>query len=143
MFSKACEYGIKAMIYIAQAGEGGRLVSLKEIAAEIQSPVAFTAKILQLLSREGILLSTKGAFGGFQLAAAADKINLAEIVKAIDGDRVFNGCGLGLKECNALKPCPVHFKFAAFREQLADMLQTTNLHELAAGLKKGVSFLYR
>lgn len=143
MFSKACEYGIKAMIYIAQAGDGGGRVSLKEIAAEIKSPEAFTAKILQILSRDGLLNSSKGASGGFQLSTAPELINLAEIVKAIDGDHVFTGCGLGLNECNALKPCPVHFKFAKVRDQLADMLHTTNLNELAMGLKNGVSFLAR
>lgn len=143
MFSKACEYGIKAMIFIAQAGEGGRVVSLKEIAGEINSPVAFTAKILQTLSREGLLLSTKGAAGGFQLSSSPAKINLVRIVSAIDGNGVFTGCGLGLEKCNALKPCPVHFKFAKVRDELAEMLRTTDLEELSSGLKEGLSYLTR
>lgn len=143
MFSKACEYGIKAMIFIAQAGERGRLVSLKEIARETNSPVAFTAKILQTLSREGLLVSSKGAAGGFQLAGSARMVNLAQIVRAVDGEQVFTACGLGLEKCNASKPCPVHFKFARVRDQLAEMLHTTHLEELATRLKEGVSTLTR
>ena len=63
MFSKACEYGIRAAVYIAHQSMEGRRVSLKEIAEKIDSPVAFTAKILQQLSRNGIVESIKGAGG--------------------------------------------------------------------------------
>lgn len=143
MFSKACEYGIKAMIFIAQCSEQNRRVALKEIAGEINSPVAFTAKIMQILSREGLLNSSKGAAGGFELSAPAAKITLAQIVSAIDGDQVFTGCGLGLDTCNPSKPCPVHDKFAAVRNQLSQMLRSTTLSELSMGVTKGLSFLTR
>ncbi len=143
MFSKACEYGIKAMIFITYFSEKGTRVSLKEIAGEIKTPVAFTAKIMQILSREGLLISTRGAAGGFLLATSADKITLAQIVSAIDGDQVFTGCGLGLEQCNALKPCPVHEKFAIVRDELALMLHSTSLMELSEGVTKGHSFLTR
>ncbi|WP_417602242.1 RrF2 family transcriptional regulator [Owenweeksia hongkongensis] len=143
MFSKACEYGIKAMIYIAQkSGEAGK-VSLKEIAAGTDSPVAFTAKILQTLSREGLLISTKGPTGGFILAESPSNMNLAQIVSAIDGDSVFVGCGLGLETCDSERPCPVHHKFAIVRDELTLMLNCTTLQELALGLKNGASFLTR
>lgn len=82
-------------------------MSLKEIAEEIDSPVAFTAKILQLLSKNKIVDSVKGAYGGFEIdREQMDKLKLSQIVDAIDGDKIYAGCGLGLKECNADKPCP-------------------------------------
>ena len=55
MFSKACEYGIKASTYIALQSLQDKRVSLKEIAEEINSPVAFTAKILHQLAKNNIL----------------------------------------------------------------------------------------
>jgi len=143
MFSKACEYGIKAMIYIAQRSDVSGKVSLKEIAAGTDSPVAFTAKILQILSREGLLLSTKGPTGGFELVQPPASINLAQIVSAIDGDNLFVGCSLGLKTCDYERPCPVHHKFALVRDGLTNMLNNTSLHELAQGLNNGMSFLTR
>ncbi|MDX5338917.1 MAG: Rrf2 family transcriptional regulator [Cyclobacteriaceae bacterium] len=143
MFSKACEYGIKSMIFIAQYSERESRVSLKEIAGEIKSPVAFTAKIMQILSREGLLDSSRGATGGFSLAKSAKKITLAQIVSAIDGDKVFTGCGLGLEQCNAIKPCPVHEKFAGIRDEISLMLHSTSLLELSEGVTKGLSFLTR
>jgi Rrf2 family protein len=144
MFSKTCEYGIKSSIYVALKSLEGRRVSLKEIAGEIDSPVAFTAKILQLLSKNGIIDSVKGAHGGFEISKARiDSIKLSEIVKAIDGDRLYSGCGLGLKECNALKPCPVHDKFVEIRNDLRLMLENTSLFELTAGLEVGLTYLKR
>ncbi|MFD2824001.1 RrF2 family transcriptional regulator [Lacinutrix iliipiscaria] len=142
MFSKACEYGIRASIFIAKNSYEGRRVSPKEISKEIDSPQAFTAKILQDLVRHGIINSVKGAYGGFEI----DKkdiatIKLSQIVIAIDGNTVFNGCGLGLQTCNENHPCPVHDQFKIIRTELKEMLESTNLEELALNIKSGASFL--
>tara|TARA_R110002167_G_scaffold134051_18_gene319455 strand:- start:106 stop:540 length:435 start_codon:yes stop_codon:yes gene_type:complete len=144
MFSKACEYGIRAATYIASQSMMGRRVSLKEIAEEIDSPVAFTAKILQQLSKNQIVDSVKGATGGFEIQRIGiDRIKLSEIVYAIDGDNVYMGCGLGLKKCNANKPCPVHNKFVQIRNDLRYMLENTSLYEMTAGLEVRLTFLKR
>ncbi|MCK0144774.1 Rrf2 family transcriptional regulator [Arenibacter sp. F26102] len=144
MFSKACEYGIKATIYIAVKSMHQERVSLKEIAEEVNSPVAFTAKILQSLAKSGIIDSHKGPTGGFQIEESRiDIIKLHDIVHAIDGDDIFNGCGLGLKQCDARQPCPVHHKFVVIRDNLKIMLQNTSLYELASGLDIGLTHLKR
>ncbi len=142
MFSKACEYGIKASIFIAINSYEGRRVSPKEISKEIDSPQAFTAKILQDLVRHQIINSVKGAYGGFEIDK--DKIastKLAQIVNAIDGDSIYSGCGLGLHTCDENHPCPVHDKFKVVRTELKDMLENTTLEQLALDIKSGVSFL--
>lgn len=144
MFSKACEYGIRSATYIASQSLEGNRVSLKGIAEEIDSPVAFTAKILQLLSKNNIINSVKGAYGGFEIdKARIDSLKLSEIVNAIDGNKIYVGCGLGLKECNANKPCPVHDKFVEIRNDLRKMLENTSLYEMTAGLDTGLTFLKR
>lgn len=144
MFSKACEYGIKAALYIATQSLQGERVMLKEIAREINSPEAFTAKILQQLARRRIVDSLKGPYGGFLIEKdRLDKIPLSEIVSAIDGDEIYRGCGLGLKQCNAKQPCPLHDKFVEIRNNLRKMLENTSLYELATGLEVGLTFLKR
>ncbi|WP_108245071.1 RrF2 family transcriptional regulator [Muricauda brasiliensis] len=144
MFSKACEYGIRAAVYIALQSLDGRRVSVTEIAGEIDSPIAFTAKILQQLTRNNIVHSVKGPTGGFEIERKdMDKVNLSMIVKAIDGDNIYVGCGLGLKECNADKPCPLHDKFVDIRSNLRTMLKSTSLYELATGLEVGLTYLKR
>ena len=142
MFSKSCNYAIKAAIFIAKHSLEEKKVGFVDIAKEIDSPQAFTAKILQILVKSGIIDSVKGVNGGFYIP----KKNIAttylvEIVDAIDGDAVFHGCGLGLSHCSETHPCPVHDKFKSIRDELAHMLETTNLEELALGIKSGETFL--
>ncbi|MGF7232036.1 RrF2 family transcriptional regulator [Arachidicoccus sp.] len=144
MFSKSCEYGIKATLHIAHQSQRGECVSLKEIAKAINSPEAFTAKILQQLTHSKIIISIRGAAGGFKIKETAlEKIKLSHIVNAIDGDEIYKGCGLGLDVCNEAKPCPVHYKFKAVREGLKTMLETTSIKELSTGLNEGLTFLKR
>jgi len=142
VFSKACEYGIKACIYIGLQSNQGNRVSLKSIAEEIDGPEAFTAKILQSLARTGVVDSLKGPKGGFEISQdRIHEVKLSDIVKAIDGESLTIGCGLGLKACNAEKPCPIHHKFASIRNDLKRILEETSLYELASGLEVGFTFL--
>ncbi len=142
MFSKSCEYGIKASCYIALQSLNDKRVQIQEIASRIDSPEAFTAKILQQMVKNNIVESVKGPYGGFEIKKEnLNKIKLNKIVTAIDGDAVYNGCALGFKECSSLKPCPLHKKIITIRKNLKDMLENTSLLELATSLDKGMAFL--
>lgn len=144
MFSKTCEYAFRATTLIAAASAVGERLSLDAIAERTDSPKAFTAKVLQQLAREGVLVSRKGPNGGFDLPPImARKVKLSHIVKAIDDDTVYRGCGMGLKACNALKPCPLHHHFEKIREDLRKMLENTTIHSLIVGLESGTTFLKR
>jgi len=140
MFSKTCEYAIKIMIYLAGKESNGVRIGLDEIADAIKSPRAFTAKILQQLARAQLLDSVRGRSGGFTIPK--DKvITLAEIVSAIDGDKVMKGCVLGFKACSEEHPCPVHHKFKSVRDYLAGTLMSTSLDEIKTVLKQEGVFL--
>jgi Rrf2 family iron-sulfur cluster assembly transcriptional regulator len=142
MFSKSCEYAIRASIFIATHCCKEGKVGLKEIANEIDSPIAFTAKILQVLVKNNIIKSSKGVGGGFMILKDDLKnIKLSDIVIAIDGDSVFLRCGLGLSNCSEDHPCPVHEKFKFVKKDLIYMLEHTTLEELSLGIKKGQTFL--
>src|SRR5690625_1674173 len=112
MFSKACTYGIKAVIYIATQSLDGKRVKIPDVANSSGSPEAFTAKILGKLNKAEVINSYKGPNGGFEMEFPKIKTTkLEEIVCAIDGDSTYNGCALGLSECDATDPCPMHDKF--------------------------------
>jgi Rrf2 family transcriptional regulator, iron-sulfur cluster assembly transcription factor len=138
MFSKACEYAIRATIYIAQQSRSNECVSLKNIAEHINSPEAFTAKILQKLSFEKILSAKKGSNGGYFIDDSLLKnLKLNTIVNAIDGNTIYTRCGLGLSQCSEKKPCPLHHHFKEIRNDLQKMLEQTNVLELANDISKG------
>lgn len=144
MFSKACEYGLKAMIYIATQSLENNRVKIGDVADNAGSPEAFTAKILGTLTKHHIVQSHKGPYGGFEIDVNRMKqINISEIVYAIDGDHIYNGCALGLNECNALEPCPLHEHFVKIRDELKKMLETTTIYDLATQLKSGKTILVR
>ncbi len=142
MFSKACEYAIRASVYIAEQSQRGKRVSLEEIAAEIDSPEAFTAKILQRLGKHAVIDSMRGPSGGFLMDEQKScTVKLSDIVFAIDGNKIYTGCGLGLKECNEDHPCPLHDEFKKVRDDLKCLLESTSVNELAQKLETGLAFL--
>jgi Rrf2 family iron-sulfur cluster assembly transcriptional regulator len=142
MFSKACEYALRATLYVSiKSGNGSRL-SIPEIAKQIDAPVPFTAKILQTLAREKIISSVKGPNGGFYLNPKSKPVSLTAIVKAIDGnDDVLHACALGLKECSDKFPCPIHHEVKHYRDHLRKVMKETTVQELADDLARGKTFL--
>lgn len=130
MFSRACEYAIKIMIYIATNEQEGKRTGLKEVTGAIGSPEAFTAKILQQLVKGGLLQSFRGPSGGFVLESNQE-ITLHDIVVTIDGAGMLTDCVLGLPDCSGSNPCPVHSKFGAVRDQLVETLLSTSIRDEA------------
>ena len=144
MFSKTCEYGLRAIIFIAQQSTKNTKVSLATISDAINSPQAFTAKVLQQLTRNNIVKSIKGPYGGFYINIdELNVIKLSDVVNILDGNSIYTKCGLGLIKCNDKKPCPLHCKFVEVREKLKEMLETTTLSTMVCDLNSDVFYLKR
>lgn len=137
IFSKTCEYAMRAVFYIAQRSHEGYKVGIKEIAENINSPEPFLAKILQNLSREGLIQSSKGPNGGFYFDAKGLKRPLADIVSAVEGNEIFTGCGMGLTYCSEANPCPLHSEFKKVRKQITEMLHKTTIGKFNESLING------
>ena len=143
IFSKTCEYAIRAIFLIAQKTEDGGKVGIKEIAGEIDAPAHFLAKILQDLSKRGLVQSSKGPNGGFYVDQYTLKRPLADIVESVDGNGIFFGCGLGLKECSEKDPCALHMEFKKIRDDLHYLLKTTFIGDFNKELSLGIASLRR
>jgi Rrf2 family protein len=142
MFSKTCEHAVKAIIFVAKQSLHGKRANLKEIAAGIESPEAYTAKILQVLAKSNFLLSMKGVGGGFETDLNKMKmLPLMRVVEAFDGDFIATRCVLGLKACSTANPCPFHDKYAPVRRSLVHVLEDTTIYDLALGLFSGKAHL--
>ncbi|HAO08122.1 RrF2 family transcriptional regulator [Epilithonimonas pallida] len=141
MFSKTCEYAIRALIFIAQKSKDGSRVGIKDISAGIDSPEYFIAKILQDLSRKDFVQSAKGPNGGFYMDDANLEQSVADIVREIDGDKLFSGCGLGLKECSEDHPCPIHKDFKHIRQEIKTMLEESRIQLFVENLDLKLTFL--
>jgi len=129
IFSKKCEYGLQAVLYLAAHKEKG-VIRVDDIAAKLKVPKEFVSKILQSLTASGIVSSKKGKSGGFALAKDPKRIRLIDIVAAIDGLEMFNSCVLGFPNCSQDTPCPVHDKWGELRTLAYNMLTAETLDKL-------------
>jgi Rrf2 family protein len=129
IFSRTCEYAIRAMTYIAAKADGR--VSSEEIAGAGDLPLPVLSKILQELTRKGLLESQRGPGGGFRLARSAELITLRDIVAVIDGLDHFLRCVAGLSVCSDEAPCPLHTMWMGMRAQILASLETTTLAQMA------------
>lgn len=127
LFSKTCEYAMRAVFYIASRSSDGARPGIREIAENINSPGHFLAKILQKLSKEGIICSVKGPNGGFYIEPQGLKRPLADIITALKGNEIFTGCAMGLSYCSESNPCPLHHEFKQVRNRLTQMLYNTSI----------------
>ena len=140
MVSKTCEYAIRATIYVAGISMQAKKASIIEIADAIGSPVPFTGKILQLLSRKKILSSIKGPHGGFYIKDDHE-IYLIDIVRAVDGNELFTACSMGLKHCSDCQPCPMHHQVKPIKAQLLKELSKNSINEMVHNYEKRRYFL--
>lgn len=132
---------MRAVFFIAHKTADGGRVGIKEIATGIDSPEHFLAKVLQDLSRRGVIQSAKGPNGGFYTDDTVLQRPISDVVEAVDGNGIFVGCALGLKQCSEINPCPLHHEFKVIRNQLHHMLNSTTIGEFNTDLISGLTTL--
>ena len=141
MFSKACEHGLKAILYIATQSMDGKRVKIGEVAEHTATPEAFTAKVLGTLTKFNILKSVKGPDGGFEMSEEQIHGYDLPISSKPLMAKLFIGCALGLRECNAKRPCPMHHRFVEIRKELKSMMESSTVYDLATDVIAGESVL--
>ena len=136
LLSKACEYGIRSVLYLTEhAGEG--YVPIRSVSDALGIPHHFLAKIVQTLAQADVLASSRGPSGGIALARPATAITLKEIVLAVDGPSIFTDCVLGLPGCGELQPCPLHEQWVPARDRIHRMFDHVSLAEMAERMSEG------
>ena len=137
MFSKATEYALRAVIYIAQCGSETQKTGTKEISRAIGAPESFTAKILQTLRKDKrIVRSVRGPNGGFYITEYGKKLPVRAILKVMKEDDVLEKCVLGLATCSEEKPCPMHGRYKIIKRQLIALFETKTIQYLADKLDR-------
>lgn len=91
-YSSGVEYGIHSLMYMVDSKGDARDMNVREI-ADLQSvPYDYLAKIFTRLSKAGLVRSTEGKGGGYQLARPAEQITVLDVVNAIDGAKSVFAC---------------------------------------------------
>ncbi|HNQ73070.1 MAG TPA: Rrf2 family transcriptional regulator [Verrucomicrobiota bacterium] len=105
LISRTAEYALRAILWLLQ--EPARSQTARQIAAGTRTPPDYTLKVLQLLTKAGLVRSQRGLGGGFQFASDPAKVSVLEVINAVDPLERILACPLGLKE-HAHKLCPLH-----------------------------------
>lgn len=135
IYSRPCEYALRALSYMG-AKEGGELSTVQEIAQAEELPAPFLAKVLQQLSKAGVLNSVKGPKGGFGFSNLPGNITLLEVVVAVDGEEMFQRCAVGLAVCSDETPCPLHDSWFPIRQRIEKYLASHTIADLAKAVKR-------
>ncbi len=136
ILSRASEYAIRAMVYLAGRVDGGP-VQLKEIAEAENIPFHFLAKTMQVLTRIRLVKSFRGPHGGFMLMKPSSEVYLYDIVNAFDAINQWETtCVLGINPCSEDVICPIHDDWNPIKERIFELFQTRNLASLVGKLEE-------
>ena len=135
MLSNACQYAIRSVLYLSIHSDEKTRIGVKKVAAELETPQPFLAKLLQQLAKSNLVSSIKGPNGGFYLTEKNSKNSLWDIVKCIDGVEKFETCFLGLSSCSDENPCPVHFIVSPFKDKLLNDFRDKTIAQFTEEIK--------
>jgi Rrf2 family protein len=133
--SREADYSLLAMMYIAAQPEG-RLAYRREIAAHYNIPSEFLAKVLQKLSRHGLVRSYRGMNGGYVLGREPDQITLTDVIEAVDGPVGLVDCQCDARACEQEEVCTVQGALAGVRLEIRGLLDDVSLGDMRRRLKK-------
>ena len=129
-FTKRADYGLMAVHYIAAHEELGAM-SAKRIADEFGIPPELLAKILQRLSKQGLIVSQNGPKGGYALARRPNEITVGQVVRALEGPINIVSC-LEDSDCPQMERCNLRRPVQKIQVAISQVLDTMSLAELVA-----------
>jgi Rrf2 family protein len=118
VISQTAEYALRAIVYLADQEGDARTTA--QIAKATQVPAGYLAKVMQSLSRNGVVKSQRGLNGGFTLAHDPTELSILAVVNSVDPIQRFPECPLGIPS-HGRRLCPLHYRL----DQAAAMIEQT------------------
>ncbi len=135
--SKRGEYGLRAMITLAESAKQGKspiMMQIKEISQHAQIPAKFLGQILLTLKNAGFLHSKMGVSGGYYLARSASEITLGQIFRVLDGPvapiRCVSQMAYEPCDCPDEQTCGLRLAMSDIRNAIAKILDNTSLADI-------------
>lgn len=122
------EYGIRALV--ALAAEPGAVKSAREVSLSQDIPLEFLHKILQKFLRAGLVVSHRGAKGGFSLAGDPASVKVLDVIELLQGRPTVNRCFIGVEGCPRAPGCPLKNKWLEMEVKIAELMREISLQDL-------------
>lgn len=131
--SKLADYGIVIAAHLARHPD--RQQTALEVASSTSVPQPMTSKILKQLVRGEVLVSHRGARGGYGLAQPATEITVARVIEALDGPIAITSCiDTGPPDCGIVGLCPTRANWQRINGAIREALDGVTLAEMAHGI---------
>ena len=127
--TKKADYGLMAMKHLAEHAHNGAC-SAKDVAESYGIPPEVLAKILQRLTKAGLLHSQHGINGGYTLARGANEISAYEVIRAIDGPLFITSCITVRGECDQTQRCTIREPLRKVNQSIEEVLKKIKIAEM-------------
>jgi len=128
--TRAADYAVRVMVHLAGLPTGTR-VSRGDLSIATDCPEQFLAKVLQSLTRAGLVMSHRGNTGGFELDEQRRSASILEVIEAIEGPIRLNLCLTSDHACNRQGWCPAHTVWGDAQEAMIAVLRAASIDVLA------------
>jgi Rrf2 family protein len=128
--TRAADYAVRVMIHLAGLPPETR-ASRADLAGAAECPEQFLSKVLQSLTRAGLVISHRGNTGGFELSVFHRNASVLQIVEAIEGPVHLNTCLSSDQACARQGWCPAHAVWAEAQTAMISVLERASIGNLA------------
>jgi FeS assembly SUF system regulator len=135
--SRITDYGIVLMAYLAER-DGDTPHNAREVSESTQLPLPVVSKILKSLAREGLLVSHRGAKGGYSLARDSHEIPVTEMIGALEGPFGLTECATRPGPCPQESDCQMREPWQRINRVVYDALANITLADLVGPLPESI-----
>src|SRR5260221_1089311 len=128
--SRKIDYGLRAMIHLSGL-PAGKIASLQDLSTRLHVPREFLAKILKVLTGSGLVRSSRGAHGGYQLARPPREISFLEVIEAVEGPVQLNVCLDHKDRCDVSAGCTMYHVLKSGQDRMLEVYRRASLADTA------------
>lgn len=128
--SKQADYGLVLMTQFLRVQDENENLSARQLAAETRLPLPMVSKVLKALTRQGLLVSHRGASGGYSLSRNPDRISVGEVLAAVEGPIAMTACLEDEGDCRQELVCPVRTNWERINYAVRSVLDAISLEDM-------------
>lgn len=128
--SRKMDYALRALAYLA-GRNGAQGCTLGDIATHTAVSSQFLAKIIEQLSKRGLVRSRRGPRGGYVLARQPAEVSVNDVIEAVEGPIMLNTCTTGQSDCVLLPGCEITTVWKEAQKRLIEVLSQTTLADVS------------
>jgi Rrf2 family protein len=132
--TRETDYAVRCVLRLSETPD--EVVMADDLAAVTSVSKPFLAKILQKLTKAGIVRSFRGVKGGFRLTRRPKDITLLDVIEAIEGAISMNKCVVDQRFCELHETCTVHPVWVGIRTSVEELLKGYNFEFLVSNIRR-------